>query len=77
MIKELVSFFVKKLVDKPDSVVISEITTEGKYLIQIRVAPHDLGKVIGSEGRTFRALRAVVSLVSNNPHTDVVVDIIE
>lgn len=67
MIKELVTYFVRKLVDKPDAVVVTEITTDDKYLVQIRVAPHDLGKVIGSEGRTFRALRAVVSLVSNNP----------
>ena len=77
MIKELISSFVRKLVDKPDAVVVTEIAADGKYLIQVCVAPHDLGKVIGSEGRTFRALRAVVSLLSKHSHTDVVVDIAE
>jgi len=76
MLIALIEFIIKKLVDKPDFVAINEVESEGKRIIQVRVAPQDLSRVIGSEGRTFRALRMLVQVMS--PETkDLVVDSIE
>ena len=78
MVKALVEHIVKRLVDKPDAVIVSDVESEGKHILQIHVAAQDLAKVIGSEGRTFRALRSVVSLVGAQDHIkDIVVDIAE
>jgi predicted RNA-binding protein YlqC (UPF0109 family) len=76
MLIALIEFIIKKLVDKPEYVAINEVESEGKRIIQVRVAPQDLSRVIGSEGRTFRALRMLVQVMS--PETkDLVVDSIE
>lgn len=73
MLIALIEFIIKKLVDKPDFVAINEVESEGRRIIQVRVAPQDLSRVIGSEGRTFRALRMLVQVMS--PETkDLVVD---
>ncbi len=77
MVTELISHLVKKLVDQPDTVVISEVRDQDKIVVQVHVAPQDLARVIGAEGRTFRALRSVVSLVNPAHQTDLVVDIIQ
>lgn len=77
MLEKLVEHMVTSLVSKPDSVAISGTEREGKYVIQIRVAAEDVARVIGSEGRIFRALRAVVVLLGTQQHKDVVLDIAE
>jgi uncharacterized protein len=77
MLTKLVGDIVKKLVDKPEAVIVLEIPMADKLLIQVRVAAHDLGRVIGSEGRTFRALRTLVNLVDPTRAKDLVVDIVE
>ncbi|MCK4517960.1 KH domain-containing protein, partial [Candidatus Babeliales bacterium] len=56
MLKELVELIVKKLVDKPDDVTVTEIAGEQAIIVELRVAQEDLGKVIGKEGRTARAI---------------------
>lgn len=76
MLTQLVTYFVSKLVENPDVVVISEITKEDKNIIEIRVAPQDLARVIGKEGRTFKALRSLVNAVDIQNHKDVVVDVL-
>jgi predicted RNA-binding protein YlqC (UPF0109 family) len=76
MLKQLVTYFVSKLVDNPTVVVISEITSDDKNIIEIRVAPQDLSRVIGKEGRTFKALRSLVNAVDPQTHKDIVVDAI-
>ncbi len=76
MLINLIESIVKKLVDKPDFVVISEVQSDGKNIIQVRVAPQDLSRVIGSEGRTFRALRMLIQVISPESK-DLVVDSIE
>ncbi|MGC2310625.1 MAG: KH domain-containing protein [Candidatus Babeliaceae bacterium] len=73
--KELIEFMVKKLVENPDKVIISEITSDEKTIIQVHVAAQDIGRVIGSDGRTFRALRAVLHLLGQDKKYDLVVDI--
>lgn len=78
MVKTLVEHIVKKLVDKPDAVVVSDVESEGRHILQVHVAAQDLSKVIGSEGRTFRALRSIMHLVGTSDHfKDIVVDIAE
>jgi uncharacterized protein len=76
MLINLIESIVKKLVDKPDLVAITEVESDGKNIIQVRVAPQDLSRIIGSEGRTFRALRMLIHVVSPEVK-DLVVDSIE
>jgi uncharacterized protein len=59
--KDLISFIVGKLVDHPDAVEITEREEGETVIIELRVAKEDLGKVIGKQGRTAKAMRAVLS----------------
>lgn len=59
--KDLLELIAKALVDSPDDVSVSEITGEQTTILELRVAPDDLGKVIGKQGRTARALRTLLS----------------
>lgn len=58
--KELVTFLAKELVDHPDEVRVSQVEGEKSVILELRVAPSDMGKVIGRQGRVARALRTVV-----------------
>ncbi|HZW61964.1 MAG TPA: KH domain-containing protein [Candidatus Babeliales bacterium] len=63
MLKELVEHIVKTLVDKPELVSVS-VTQEGlKHVIKIKVGELDLGRIIGKDGQTIRAIRALASAV--------------
>ena len=64
MLKELVTYVAKSLVDNPDSVQITEVEGEHTSVLELRVAKEDLGKVIGKQGRTARALRTILSAAS-------------
>lgn len=59
--KELVGFIAAKLVDRPEEVAVSLQEDEEQVTIELRVAQDDLGKVIGKQGRTARAMRAVLA----------------
>jgi hypothetical protein len=59
-VKELVSEIAKALVDLPDEVTVREITGEQVTVLELRVAPSDLGKVIGKQGRTARSIRTLL-----------------
>jgi len=59
-VKELVSEIAKALVDKPDEVVVSEVEGEQATVLELKVAPSDLGKVIGKQGRTARSIRTLL-----------------
>ena len=63
MIKELVAYFVKEIVEKPESVLISERKKGDVDVIEITVDQHDRGKVIGREGQTIKALRMFIGTV--------------
>lgn len=76
MLKQLIHYVIKNLVDNPEVVTITQRETEGKNIIEIRVAPQDLAKVIGKEGRTFKALRSLLQAVDPLKPKDIVVDII-
>lgn len=59
--KELLELIAKALVDNPDEVTVSEVAGEQTTILELRVAQEDLGKVIGKQGRTARALRTLLS----------------
>ena len=58
--RELVELLVRSLVDEPDAVDVREVQSDGGVLIELRVAPDDVGKVIGRQGRTIKAMRTLV-----------------
>jgi predicted RNA-binding protein YlqC (UPF0109 family) len=59
-VKELVIEIAKALVDSPDDVVVREVAGEQVTVLELRVAPTDLGKVIGKQGRTARSIRTLL-----------------
>ncbi|MBN2206241.1 MAG: KH domain-containing protein [Candidatus Aminicenantes bacterium] len=59
-VKELVELIAKALVDNPDRVVVSQLEGEQTTILELKVAPEDLGKVIGKQGRTARAIRIIL-----------------
>lgn len=59
--KELIEFIAQRLVDKPDEVQVSMREEDDSVIVELRVAQEDLGKVIGKQGRTVRAMRTVLS----------------
>lgn len=59
--KELVETVCKSLVDNPDQVKVTQIDGEQTTILELRVAPSDLGKVIGKQGRTARAIRTILA----------------
>lgn len=62
---ELVATIAQALVDDPDSVEVQEIDEGDGTLIELRVAPSDIGKVIGKEGRTAQSMRAILMAASS------------
>jgi uncharacterized protein len=77
ILKELVEQIVKKLVDNPDGVNVTEVSGEQSTIIELRVAPEDLGKVIGKEGRTARSIRTLVQAAASKEHKRAVLEILE
>jgi predicted RNA-binding protein YlqC (UPF0109 family) len=77
MLKELIDFMARALVDKPDQVEVSEVEGEQTSVIELRVAKEDLGKVIGKQGRTARAMRTILSAASTKIRKRAVLEIIE
>ena len=74
--KELVEVIAKALVDNPDEVVVSEKKDGRNYMIELHVAPSDMGKVIGKQGRIAKAIRAVVKAASTRENIKVDVEIV-
>ena len=75
--KELVKFIAQALVDAPDQVQVNEIEGEQTSVIELRVAKEDLGKVIGKQGRTARAIRTILSAASTKIRKRAVLEILE
>ncbi|MCW3052318.1 MAG: RNA-binding protein domain [Chthonomonadales bacterium] len=74
--QSLIEYLVKALVDEPDQVTITEVSQEEATTYEVRVAPGDLGKVIGKQGRIANALRTVVKSVAMKDKRKVYVEII-
>lgn len=75
--KDLISYIAKALVDKPEDVVVTEIEGEQTSVIELKVAKEDLGKVIGKQGRTARAMRTILSAASTKIRKRSVLEILE
>jgi len=75
--KELVEFIAKALVDEPDQVRVQEVVGEKVTVIELRVAPGDLGKVIGKQGRTARAIRILLNAAATKLRKRAVLEILE
>ena len=73
--KELVEVIAKALVDNPDEVVVTESENDDELVIELKVAPSDMGKVIGKQGRIAKAIRSVVKAASSRLEKKVMVDI--
>lgn len=75
--KELIAYIAKALVDLPEEVSVTEIEGEQTSVIELKVAKEDLGKVIGKQGRTARAMRTILSAASTKIKKRAVLEIIE
>ncbi|MFA4917029.1 MAG: RNA-binding protein [Syntrophobacterales bacterium CG_4_8_14_3_um_filter_49_14] len=75
--KELIKYIAQALVDNPDMVDVSEVVGEQTSVIELRVAKEDLGKVIGKQGRTAKAMRTILSAASTKIRKRAVLEIIE
>ena len=77
MLKELVEYLAKSLVDKPEEIQVTEVGGEQTIVYELRVAKEDLGKVIGKQGRTARAMRTILSTASAKLKKRAVLEILE
>lgn len=77
MLKELIEFIARALVDNPDAVKVAEVEGEQTSVIELKVAKEDLGKVIGKQGRTARAMRTLLSAASTKARKRAVLEILE
>jgi hypothetical protein len=75
--KDLIKYIAQSLVDNPDLVEVSEVLGEQTSVIELRVAKEDLGKVIGKQGRTAKAMRTILSAASTKLRKRAVLEIIE
>jgi predicted RNA-binding protein YlqC (UPF0109 family) len=75
--KDIVEIFAKTLAEKPDQVQVREIEGERTVVIELRVAPEDLGKIIGRQGRIARALRLLLTAMARKQNKRAVLEILE
>ena len=74
--RELLVVIAKNLVDKPDDVVVTETMRDGSKVLKLTVAPDDMGKVIGKQGRIARAIRTVVKAAAVHMDEKIIVEIV-
>ena len=75
--KELLLYMAKNLVDDPDAVTVTEVDDEEGKVLELRVAPGDMGKVIGRQGRIAKEIRTIVKTVAQRTGERVTVEIID
>ena len=75
--RELVELMARALVDDPEGVEVREISGERETVIKLSVAPADLGKVIGRQGRTANSIRAILAAAGNRVRKRVVLEIVD
>ena len=75
--KDLIAYIAKALVDRPEEVGVTEIEGAQTSVIELKVAKEDLGKVIGKQGRTARAMRTILSAASTKINKRSVLEILE
>ena len=75
--KELLLYMAKNLVDDPDSVSVTETVGEDGTVLELRVAPGDMGKVIGRQGRIAKEIRTIVKTVAQRTGEKITVEIVD
>lgn len=75
--KDLIEYIAKALVDRPEEVRVLEVEGEKTSVIELSVAKEDLGKIIGKQGRTARAIRTILTAASTKLRKRSVLEIIE
>ncbi len=73
--KELLEYIARSMVDNPDEVEVTEVETDTGLKLELRVAPSDMGKIIGRQGRTSKEIRAIVKAAAGSKR--VIVDIVD
>jgi predicted RNA-binding protein YlqC (UPF0109 family) len=76
-VRELVELMARALVDDPEGVEVREITGERETVVKLSVAPADLGKVIGRQGRTANSIRTILAAAGNRVRKRVVLEIVD
>ncbi|MFI5323142.1 MAG: KH domain-containing protein [Thermodesulfobacteriota bacterium] len=76
-LNELVVFIAKSLVDNPDRVEVREVTGEQTAVLELKVAPEDLGKIIGKQGKTAKAIRTILGAAAAKMKRRAVLEILE
>ena len=77
MLKDLVDYLAKSLVDRPDKVVVNEIDRNGALVYELRVAKEDIGKIIGKKGRTAQSIRTLLAAAGQKLGKRTTLEIIE
>lgn len=75
--KELIEVIAKALVDFPDEVVVTEKDSDKSTIYELKVAPQDMGKVIGKQGRIAKSIRSVVKAAASKDDKKVIVEILQ
>ena len=75
--KELIEFLARSLVDDADAVIVHTVDREQATVLELEVAPTDLGKVIGRQGRTARALRTLLAAAGQKTRRRYILDILD
>lgn len=75
--KELLLYMARNLVDDPDAVTVTEASDEEGKVLELRVAPGDMGKVIGRQGRIAKEIRTIVKTVAQRIGEKVTVEIVD
>ena len=73
----LVEYLARSIVDKPDEVLVTEVDLSDQLVLELEVAEEDLGKVIGRQGRTVKAMRSLLQAASAKTNRRVVLEIVE
>ena len=75
--RDVIEMIVKALVDDSETVDVREVEQRGATLIEVRVAPNDVGKIIGKQGRTIRALRSLARIGGTKKNRRYLLEIVE
>ena len=75
--KELLLYMAKNLVDEPEAVTVTEVSDEEGKVLEVHVAPGDMGKVIGRQGRIAKEIRTIVKTVAQRTGEKVTVEIVD
>ena len=75
--KELLTYIAQHLVDHPDQVSVNEVNCDGELVLELRVAPEDMGKVIGRQGRIAKEIRTLMRSYAQRQNTRVTVEIVD